>query len=325
MVHNRLSALSISAFARTVAVATLITALGCGLKATASSPPLGSRSFLSRHVSSVRDLQDELDRDPRLIRIYSELLHMSPAQVKSEFSRLKMIKLQEEGVYKIYGARTTADGSKYSFKVRRLPRGSAIFTLEDGRTPVILRQCGNLLRGYYDIPSAMASNIPRFNVLNPDAGLPAAPGPAPAAITLDSPISGDWDWVEDTNATAPPPSYIAPPLLAASIAPLWWPWLFPLVGVPFIGGGGRGTTPTGPGTVINPPGIPSIPSTPTTPTTPTIPTVPIVPIIPEVPIIPTPPANVVPEPGIAAWLAAVTALGGIAALRRVRRGSGIRK
>jgi hypothetical protein len=273
---------------------------------------------------------------------------MSPEQVKSEFSRLKMLKLQEEGVYKIYGARTTVDGSTYSFKVHRLPRGSAVFTLEDGRTPVILRQCGNLLRGYYDIPSAMASNVPKFSVLNPDAGLPAAPGPAPAAITLDSPISAEWNWVEDTNATAPPPSYIAPPLLAAAIAPVWWPWLFPLVGIPFIGGGGRGASPPGalnpPVTVITTPEVPSVPSTPNTPETPItpvtpviptvpivpitpeLPTVPIVPIVPEVPVIPTVPIlPAVPEPGIASWLAAASALGGLAVFRRVFRKAVTRK
>jgi hypothetical protein len=225
---------------RLIAAVAIIGALYCLPAPASAQPPLGSRSFLSRHVSSVAELRRELDRDPRLIRVYSELLHMTPSQVKSEFSRLRLVRLPEEGVYKVYGVFKTPSGLQYSFKVRRLPRGIDVFTLDDGKTPVILKQCGNLLRGYYSTPGPMASSVPMFNEMYPDAGLPITPGPSPAAVTLDTPVAGEWGWVEDTASAAPPPGFYPPGGLAHAAPRAWWPWLFPLIGLPFIGAGGGG-------------------------------------------------------------------------------------
>jgi hypothetical protein len=206
-----------------------------------AEPPLGSRSFLSRHVHSVTELRRQLDKDPRLIRIYSELLHMSPAEVRAEFARLRLVKLSEEGVYKVYGVFETPNGLQYSFKVRRLPKGIDVFTLEDGATPVILKQCGNLLRGYYTTPGPIADAVPAFNEVNPDAGLAHAPGPSPESVTLESPVGSEWGWVEDTASAGPLPTIVPPPGLSPAVRAAWWPWLFPLIGLPFIGVGGGGS------------------------------------------------------------------------------------
>jgi len=222
-------------------VAVLVVAFLTFPRSARAEPPLGSRSFLTRHVHSVAELKRELASDPRLLRIYSELLHMSPEVVKAEFSRLKLVRLPEEGAYKVYGVYATPQGLQYSFKVRRLPKGIDVFVLPDGTTPVILKQCGNLLRGYFATPGPVANSVPAFNELSPDAGLAQAPGSLPETITLDTPVANEWGWVEDTLATAPSPAIFPPPGLVASRIPApWWPWLFPLVGVPFIGGGGGG-------------------------------------------------------------------------------------
>jgi hypothetical protein len=233
---------SVSRSHRTVGVAAAVfgvVLLSCGHPASAE-PPLGSRSFLSRHVHSVTELKRQLDKDPRLIRIYSELLHMSPTEVKAEFARLRLVKLSEEGVYKVYGVFETPNGMQYSFKVRRLPKGIDVFTLEDGTTPVVLKQCGNLLRGYYATPGPVANTVPAFNEVNPDAGLAYAPGPSPESITLEAPVRSEWGWVEDTVSAAPSAGIVPPPGLSHTVRAAWWPWLFPLIGLPFIGGGGGG-------------------------------------------------------------------------------------
>jgi hypothetical protein len=49
---------------RLIAAVAIIGALYCLPAPASAQPPLGSRSFLSRHVSSVAELRRELDRDP---------------------------------------------------------------------------------------------------------------------------------------------------------------------------------------------------------------------------------------------------------------------
>jgi hypothetical protein len=161
-----------------------------------------------------------------------------------------------------------------------------------------LKQCGNLLRGYYSTPSPLASTAPMFNPVNPDAGLPITPSPSPEALAIDTPIAGEFGWVEEAPGAAPPAGFFPPGGLTHGAPRAWWPWLFPLLGLPFIGGGGGG----GGGFAIAGPAPVFVPTSGEALTAVVQPSVEI------------------PEPGAAVWLVSLSGVGAALVAWRRRRG-----
>lgn len=228
----------------TICGAALLVLGSQGLQAQRSpEPPLGARAFLSRHVYSVSELLNELDRDPRLMKVYTSVLHMTPAEVRSEFAKLQLIRLPKTEVYQVYGVERSSKGYQFSYKVRRLPAGIPVLVLKDTGIPVILVQCGNLIRGYYNAPAPSAENVPLFDEMHPDAGLQTGSDfPKPDNLVFGQPSDVTGGWIEEPDVTAPTGEGV-PPAHLTSVPKCWWYWLFPLIAIPFLihGGGGGGS------------------------------------------------------------------------------------
>ena len=167
--------------------------------ASASPAPRMPRgAYLRQPVHSTPQLVGQFANDPLVVERYSRVFKMSPEAVKSALKEMRLTPLKKDMVMNVYYVRP---GEHLGFRVRRVRKGTLVFTLPDG-TPALVQACGNPLR--HTLPSQKITKVPDFRV---DEPLDAIPSEDLAAQDLP----------EETGATRMTPSVAtAPPMITAT-------------------------------------------------------------------------------------------------------------
>ena len=129
-------------------------------------------AFLHTHVSDVTALNYELLTDDLVASRYSRLLHMTPAAVRLTFSRFNLTPLKHDMILEVHYVHP---GEKIGVKIRRVRKGTMVFSLPDG-TPMLAQVCGNPLRTVANVkkrlgralrPLKAKREIPDFDPMEP--------------------------------------------------------------------------------------------------------------------------------------------------------------
>src|SRR5258708_21038287 len=173
----------------------------CSAASQRNMPP---GAYLARPATSAANLAEQVRSNKLVAQRYARLFHMSPQMVRTAFSDLRLTHLTSERLVRVYYVHS---GEKLGFKVRRLPKGTAIYALPDG-TPMLAQVCGNPLRHILRTASAIQyrEQIPVFNANEPvvDSHRNSLASRSPAFGTIayfqseGFKVPGE-DWVEEPN------------------------------------------------------------------------------------------------------------------------------
>lgn len=133
--------------------------VGGAQSAYAGMPP---GAFLQRPAPTVEALNRQVQTDPLVAARYARLYGMSPEMVRMAFSRMRLSALTEDHIYEVHYVHP---GEKIGYKLRRVPKGTAVYRMPDG-TPALVRVCGNPLKDAH--PKAVKGAFLRA----PEAALP---------------------------------------------------------------------------------------------------------------------------------------------------------
>lgn len=269
-------------------------------------------SFINVPCQTVEALVSHVQRNSVVAARYARVFHMSPAAVVEAFKQLKVGTMPEDRITRVY----FVHGWTIGYRVRRVKKGTPIFTMPDD-TPALVLVCGNPLVTT-PVPPLLSQPIPEFGPTFEEAELPSGPERASAPLeapeempVLASPEPGVQDIVE--SAPVVPPEFVEDTgVLPADRIPLTEAHLTPPIALAMLaafyatpglgGGGGFGSVPT--------------PTTPGGGTPRTLPGT-------ITPIAASPPVGPVPEPGPAGLAAcAAMAMAATGLLTRARRTRG---
>ncbi len=105
---------------------------------------------------------------PAILQRYQYAWKTSPEETLQRLHGLKLTRLAQPGVYRVYYTR--ANGA-WGYKVRSVPAGTWVYALPETSRPIMLQVCGNPVE---IVPPALAANRPKplpFSPLEPDTDL----------------------------------------------------------------------------------------------------------------------------------------------------------
>ncbi len=116
-------------------------AIGAELNAsTASANRLPRGSFSAKPALSVKELVDQINKNPTLRNRYAGHFGVKPEELGTRIEKtLKLIALQKPVKVRVW---YVDKQGKINSKMKLLPKGSMVFATSDGQ-PVILWRCGN--------------------------------------------------------------------------------------------------------------------------------------------------------------------------------------
>lgn len=104
-----------------------------------------------------------------ILKRYQYAWKTSPEETLRRLRGLRLTRLQEAGVYRVYYAR--ANGA-WGYKVRRVPVGTLVFTLPETTRPLMLQVCGNPVEEVLPARNARQKGmVPPFTPHESEAGL----------------------------------------------------------------------------------------------------------------------------------------------------------
>ena len=194
----------------TLCLFTAMPVLAAGhVRVNTSVPPA---SFLNYHVSTLRELSQEVTLDPAVRARLANHFHVSEAQITRYVRQnLVLTHLKKGGRYRV--ACVGHDGREFWVE-SRLPKGTAVFASRATGRPILKLACGNpmvsslppTVRTAEDIDSTEPA---QFAFLSP----PALAGPAPMPGLLTGDIMPT-DLVVVSNALVPAVVQVSPSLEA---------------------------------------------------------------------------------------------------------------
>ncbi len=142
-------------------------------------------AFLRNPVSDVDALSRELREDSVAVSRYSHKLHLSPAIVRANFAHLHLTRLKRDIIMEVCYVHP---GERIGVKVRRVRKGTVVFSLPNG-TPVLAQVCGNPLhklaglnrRGKRSIVSPFTKKRRRADIPDFDPSEPLDPPQRPGS------------------------------------------------------------------------------------------------------------------------------------------------
>src|SRR5579871_3125048 len=139
-----------------------------GSAAAFAAPRMPPGAFLRQPAESVQALNRQLASDPLVCQRYARLYNMPVRDVREAFTHLKLTRLPQDQIFQIHYVHT---GERIGYKVRRVRKGTPVYTLDDG-TPALVQVCGNPVR-------------PRVNPSH-HVGMPPAETEAPAVVDFNA-------------------------------------------------------------------------------------------------------------------------------------------
>ena len=137
-------------------------------------------SFLNYHVSTVRELSQEVTLDPAVRARLANHFHVSEAQITQYVRRnLVLTHLQKPGRYSV--ACVGSDGQEFWVETR-LPKGTAVFASRATGQPILRLACGNpMVPSLPPVPQTTDNNgnnkPAQFAYLAPPVPIDAEPMP----------------------------------------------------------------------------------------------------------------------------------------------------
>lgn len=211
------------------------------------TPRLLPRSFLVKPVWSVRELVEQIRKEPKVARRYERHFGIDAEWLADYFEKnLKLKPLSKSGTYLMYYYDEKKD--KIGVRRSRLRKGSFVFVTADG-TPVLFHLCGNPLTSSLPIRAAPAAKPAWLEamVLKPTPemapSLSLEPGlaevapevvTAPVVSELELPPIAELPPEGLIPVSDPAGAALLPPKVEALRRPLPWFILLP----PLAGGGG---------------------------------------------------------------------------------------
>lgn len=120
-------------------------------------------SYLSTPAVSTKQLLDQLDSNPELMKRYLRVFRDStPREVRNKLGSLKLIRMERDTVYDVYYWHQDGEG----YRRRNVKKGTYVFVDDEGK-PILVQVCGNPLRNVLGLPNilkpgASTSSIQEF-------------------------------------------------------------------------------------------------------------------------------------------------------------------
>jgi hypothetical protein len=99
-------------------------------------------AFLRQPAESVQALNRQIHTDSLVCQRYARLYNMPVQDVREAFAHLRLTQLSQDRIFQIHYIHT---GERIGYKVRRVRKGTPIYSFADG-TPVLIQVCGNPVR-----------------------------------------------------------------------------------------------------------------------------------------------------------------------------------
>ncbi|HLV78985.1 MAG TPA: hypothetical protein VKT32_01850 [Chthonomonadaceae bacterium] len=220
-----------------------------------SQPRMPEGSFLRRPAPTTQALRQQLASDLAVRTRYARLFHMAAQMVAPAFYGARLTRLKRDEVTQVFYVRP---GEHIGYRLRRLRKGTLLYTLRDG-TPALVQACGNPLRRVLPIArSAPVTRPPGAPIFLPVTPSLTTTVMLPPAAPLHSVVPpGFVEVAVPPPGLLPPPPPIISPAAATAQARHWFNaglLALPFGALPFLGGSSsHASPPTGGGA---PPGTP---------------------------------------------------------------------
>lgn len=143
-------------------------------------------SFLRKPVTRTEELLRQFECDALVRERYVRLYARPPSHIHRAFVRMKLTSLSRDRILRVFYVHP---GEIIGYKLRRVRRGTKIFTQSNGQ-PALIAACGNPVRADLEVERMPPKEQEKLIVLEFEPTEPLVPPPDSPAATIYAALSG---------------------------------------------------------------------------------------------------------------------------------------